>query len=42
MIKLDCMFFKGIHKSAGDTITEVDEWQDRPTFIVCNSNAMFY
>ena len=36
------MFFKGIQHSLGETVTDLDDWQDRPTFIVCRSNAMFY
>lgn len=37
-VKLDCMFFK----SASVQEQTESDWQARPTFIVCNSNAMFY
>lgn len=33
------MFFKGV---GTENASDADEWQAKPTIIVCNSNAMFY
>lgn len=41
-VKLDCMFFKGVSANMTETLAELEDWQAKPTFIVCNSNAMFY
>lgn len=35
------MFFKGV-SNLTETLAELEDWQSKPTFIICNSNAMFY
>lgn len=35
-VKLDCMFFRAGHMDGSN------DWQERSTFILCNSNAMYY
>ena len=40
-ILLDCMFFSSTSEKLEDDISE-KTYKDKPTFILCNPNAMFY
>jgi hypothetical protein len=40
-IKLDCMFFSATTEKLDDNNPTLS-YKDKPTFILCNPNAMFY